>query len=140
MDETAMRSGNGTLTGVCSTRCRSLALAFVLFSCSFSLANAQGWNGSGPFPPDAKSGTVNALAIDPVTGTVYAGTASGTVFALADATLSESPAAFDDGAVTKPGIAIGIDVLSNDVDPEGALDVTSVALQAVPADGTASAN
>ncbi len=139
--ESALRSANGTLEGERSTCCRSIALlAFVLLSGSFSLANAQGWNGSGPFPSNANSNSVHALAIDPVNGTVYAGTASGTVFALADATVSQPPEAFDDAAVTQPGLAIAVDVLANDVDPEDALEVTSVTLQAVPTNGTAIAN
>lgn len=138
--ESAPRWGNGAKKGRRSTCCRSLALlAFVLLSGSFSLANAQGWNGSGPFPSNANSNSVHALAIDPVNGTVYAGTASGTVFSLADATVSQPPEASDDAAVTQPGLAIAIDVLTNDVDPEGALEATSVELQAAPADGTATA-
>lgn len=130
-------SGSEFMRCLFATCCRSFGLlAFVLLTGSFSLANAQSWNGSGPFPPGADSGTVHALAIDPAAGIVYAGTASGTVFALADPTLSQLLDAVDDFAITNPGMAIGVLVLTNDIDPEGALDTSSVATQSDPIHGT----
>ncbi len=126
----------------CSTTCRRFAdvLALVLLAGSFSLANAQAWNGSGPFPAGPGSRTVHALALEPGSGMMYAGTASGTVFARGDRGLSQVPEAFDDAAVTNPGIARSIAVLANDVDPEGALDASSVTIQGPPANGNVAVN
>ena len=114
-----------------------IPLGFILLAGGFSPVNAQEWNGSGPVPSGAESGRVNALRIDPVTGRIYAGTGSGTVFALTDPTLSQAPEAFDDAAVTHPGVAVEINLLANDFDPEGALDTGSVTLQTMPGNGSA---
>jgi hypothetical protein len=115
-------------------------LALVLLAAGPSPASAQTWTGNGPFPAGPGSRTVNALAVDPATGTLYAGTGSGTVFAFGDASFSEAPEAVDDSAVTHPDVAIEIDVLANDTDPENALDTASIELRSNPGDGTATVN
>lgn len=122
-------------------RHRLARAAIVLLAAGPLLASAQAWNGNGPFAPsNGKGGTVHALAIDAATGTVYAGTGSGTVFALNDASLSQPPSAADDAVVTSLVTSIDIDVLANDTDPEGALDSSSVELQSDPLNGTATVN
>lgn len=98
------------------------------------------WTGEGPFPPGADSRTVNALALDPETGTLHAGTSSGTVFQFSDSSFSQPPVAADDSAATGRDEPVTIDVLANDADPEGALDETSVTIRSAPANGTATAN
>lgn len=109
----------------------------MLITGSLPPANAQEWSGDGPFRYDVGGSTVRSLAINPATGAIYAGTGSGTVFVGADATLSKPPQAFDDGAITHPSDAVDINVLANDVDPEGGLDASSVQIQSDPANGIA---
>ncbi len=53
---------------------------------------------------------------------------------------NQSPLAVDDNATTVPGNSVVITVTSNDSDPDGTIDPTSVAIASGPANGTASVN
>jgi len=125
-----------------TSRTESLAVvtAFLALAAGPAHAGDQTWTGDGPFPPGAGARSVDALTLDPATGTVHAGTRSGTVFAFSDAGLSQPPIALDDSAQTDAGQAVVIDVVANDTDPEGALDAASVAVDQAPGNGSATAN
>jgi len=103
-------------------------------------AGDQTWTGNGPFPAGAGSRTVHALALDPVTGTLYAGTGSGTVFEFSDSTFSQPPTAADDSVETGRDVDITIEVAANDSDPEGALDATSVTIRTPAGNGGTTVN
>ncbi|RMD97177.1 MAG: tandem-95 repeat protein, partial [Calditrichaeota bacterium] len=47
------------------------------------------------------------------------------------------PVAVDDAVSTAEGVAVEIDVLANDTDPDGSLDPTTVAIDSLPANGLA---
>jgi large repetitive protein len=99
------------------------------------------------------------VTVDPVDGTLdytpdpawfgpdqltYRVCDTGTPALCATATLSllvnASPLATDDSARTVRGVAVSIDVLANDSDPDGTLDATSVAIVSGTAHGTLSVN
>ncbi|HET6655168.1 MAG TPA: cadherin-like domain-containing protein [Gammaproteobacteria bacterium] len=113
-------------------------LAVALLAAAPAFAGDPGWTGAGPFPPGNGSERVDALMLDAATGVLYAGTGSGTVFALSDPSLSRPPVALDDSAATSENTAVVIDILANDFDPEDALDSGSVQVQSDPAHGTVS--
>jgi len=119
-----------------------LACGLFVAACMVDAARAgdQTWTGNGPFPAGAGSRTVHALALDPVNGTLYAGTGSGTVFEFSDSTLSQPPTAGDDSVETGRDVDVTIDVLANDSDPEGALDATSVTIRTPAGSGGTSVN
>jgi VCBS repeat-containing protein len=60
--------------------------------------------------------------------------------AIAVTRVNRMPLAEDDVAETEAGVAVQIDVLSNDSDSDGSLDVGSVAIAIGPANGTVSIN
>lgn len=113
-----------------------ISLAAALVGAAPAIAADAAWSGTGPFPPGNGSERINALTLDAATGVLYAGSGSGTVFALADSGLSKPPVALDDNATTQADTAVAIDILDNDFDPEGALDPGSVAIKGQAANGT----
>lgn len=123
-----------------SRRKQYFLVFFGLALCQFTFAGQGTWTGDGPFPAGTGRVTVHALAIDPATGTLYAGTGSGTVLAYSDSHFSEPPVAADDQAQVHTDGTVDIDVLGNDYDPEGALVQATVAVQIEPAHGTTTLN
>ena len=92
--------------------------------------------------PDANNPTSTKQCLDASTGIVILASDKDNKFYLHNYHLSanSSPVAVDNNVVTQKEAAAVFDVLTNDIDSDGTIDTTTVAIVTSPANGTASVN